>query len=318
MHLFKELSKTALVCVALASGSPAWAADGGKPQQITFFTGPQGGSWYAMGAGLTKLFSDAGVRANAELGGGVSNMVVVSQGRGELGITMSVVPAVAAAGKEPFKQKVTNIESIADLGPNKVHIIVAADSGVSSVKDLKGKKFASQPVGNVTTEAFKDALEANGMTEKDLELTRGGQEYGANQMKDRRIVGFTATTLPPSPAVSEVAQSLDVKLLPIDDATLEAMKKLNPGYARSVIPAGTYKGQESDVPTAATDSLLIVRAEMPEDEAYWIAKTLVENFDKLKKIHASLHDLTLRDMVQSPGLKLHPGAAKYYKEKGLL
>ena len=317
MRLRTSLAMAAAIFAALGCNGTV-AAQGTKPQQVTIFTGPQGGSWYAMGAGLAKLFTDAGVRANSELGAGVSNMVVISQGRGELGFTMSIIPALAEAGTEPFKQKISNVRGIANLGPNKVHIAVAADSGVNSVKDLKGKKFATQAVGAVTTEAFKDVLAANDMSEKDLDLTRGGQEYGANQMKDRRIVGFTATTLPPSPAFSEVSQSLDVKFLPLDDATFEGMKKRNPGYVRSVIPAGTYRGQSADVPTAAADQIMIVRAEMPEGEAYWIAKTLVENVEQLRKIHGSLAGLKVEDMVKTPGLELHPGAAKYYKEKGLI
>src|SRR5690606_37302370 len=300
------------VILATAFAVSAVAAEGQKPQQLTIFTGPQGGSWYAMGGGFAKLFSDAGVRANAEIGGGVSNIAVVSQGRGELGFTMSIVPRMAELGQEPYKQKITNVRAIANLGPNKVHIVVASDSGVDSIKDLKGKKFASQPVGNVTTEAFKAVLKANGMDEDDLDLTRGGQGFGANQMKDRRVVGFTATTLPPSPAFSEVAQTLDVKFLPIDDATLAGMQKDNPGFTRAVIPAGTYPGQDEDLPTAATDLLIITRAETPDEVAYWVTKTLHENIEQLRKIHSSLADLKADEMAKTPGLELHPGAARYY------
>ena len=307
-----------LAALAVAGAPGAYAADGTKPQQVTIFTGPQGGSWYAMGGGFAKLFSDQGVRSNAEVGGGVSNVAVVGQGRGELGFTMSIVPRMAELGQEPFKQKITNVRAIGSLGTNVVHIAVMKDSGVETVADLKGKKFASQPVGNVTTEAFKGVLAANGLKEEDLDLTRGGQGYGAAQMKDRRIVGFTATTLPPSPAFSEVAQSLDVKFLPIADATLKKMQEANPGYSRGFIPAGTYNGQIADVPTAATGMLIVTRAEMSDDEAYWITRTLAEHIADLRKIHSSLSDLTVEEMAKTPGLDLHPGAMRYYKEKGLI
>ncbi|MGE0724614.1 MAG: TAXI family TRAP transporter solute-binding subunit [Alphaproteobacteria bacterium] len=307
-----------LALAAFAAAAPSIADDGKKPQQVTIFTGPQGGSWYAMGGGFAKLFSDSGVRANAEVGGGISNVAVVSQGRGELGFTMSIVPRVAEEGQEPYKQKITNVRGIAGLGPNLVHIVVAASSGVTTVKDLKGKKFASQPVGNVTTEAFKAVLAANGMSEADLDLTRGGQGYGAAQLKDRRIIGFTATTLPPSPAFSEAAQSVPVVFLPIDDATLAKMRESNPGYTRAVIKAGTYNGQAADVPTASTDLLIITRAETPEPEAYWMTKVLIEKIADLRKIHSSLGDLTPKSMARTPGIALHPGAMRYYKEKGML
>lgn len=310
-----------LAAAAVAAAAPlpaAHAAEGAKPQQVTIFTGPQGGSWYAMGGGFAKLFSDQGVRSNAEVGGGVSNVAVVGQGRGELGFTMSIVPRMAELGEEPFKQKITNVRAIASLGTNVVHIVVSGDAGIGSVADLKGKKFATQPVGNVTTEAFKGVLAANGMKEEDLDLTRGGQGYGASQMKDRRIAGFTATTLPPSPAFSEVAQSLNVKFLPISDDTLARMQEANPGYSRGVIPAGTYNGQAEDVPTAATGMLVITRAELSDAEAYWITRTLAENIEDLRRIHSSLSELTVEEMAKTPGLDLHPGAMQYYKEKGLI
>lgn len=309
---------TSLAGALLVGLGAAGALGQEAPQQISIFTGPQGGSWYGMGGGFAKLFSDVGVRANAEVGGGISNVVQVAKGQGELGFSMSIVPRMAELGMEPFQEKITNIRGIANLAENKVHIVVHEDSGVSAVEDLKGKKFASQPVGNVTTEAFKAVLKANGMSEDDLDITRGGQGYGANQMKDRRVVGFTATTNPPSPAFADVSQSLDVEFLPIDDATFAAMKEDNPGFVRTEIPAGTYRGQDEPIRTAGTDLIVIAGADMPDEQAYWITKTMVERLDQLRNIHASLKDLTVEEMADVQGLALHPGAEKYYQEIGAL
>lgn len=304
--------------LGLASLPGSAAAQGQAPQQLTIFTGPQGGSWYAMGAGLARIFQEAGVRASSEVGGGVSNLAVVSAGRGEMGFTMSVVPPAAAQGQAPFRQRITNLRSVGMIGPNHVHIVVAADSGVQSLADLRGRPFASQPVGNVTTEAFRLALQAAGMSEDDLQLTRGGQGYGASQMKDRRVVGFTATTLVPSPAFLEVAQSLNVRFLPIDGDLRARMRQLNPGFRDGAIPADSYRGQTEPVPTVVTDQLLFVRAEMSDDQAYWIARTLAQNLAKLRAIHVSLANLQLADFAQTSGLEFHPGAARYWREAGLL
>jgi TRAP transporter TAXI family solute receptor len=294
------------------------AAQGQAPQQLTIFTGPQGGSWYAMGGGLARIFQEAGVRTSSEVGGGVSNLVVVSNGRGEMGFTMSVVPPAAAQGQAPFRQPITNLRAVGTIGPNHVHVVVAADSGVTSLAELRGRAFASQPVGNVTTEAFRLALQAAGMTEDDLQLTRGGQGYGASQMKDRRIVGFTATTLTPSPAFLDVSQSLDVRFLPIDGDLRSRMRQLNPGFRDGELPAGTYRGQTAAVPTVVTDQLIFVRAEMSEAEGYWIARTLAENLAKLRAIHVSLADLQLADFAQTSGMEFHPGVARYWREAGVL
>jgi hypothetical protein len=308
--LAATLAFAALPCGASAQGQP--------PPQLTIFTGPQGGSWYAMGGGVARIFQEAGVRTSSEVGGGVSNLAVVSAGRGEMGFTMSVVPPTAARGEAPFRAPITNLRSVGMIGPNHVHIVVAADSGVQSIADLRGRPFASQPVGNVTTEAFRLALQAAGMREEDLQLTRGGQGYGASQMKDRRIVGFTATTLAPSPAFLEVAQSLDVRFLPIDGDLRARMRQLNPGFRDGELPAGLYRGQVAAVPTVVTDQLIFVRAEMPDAQAYWIARTIAQNIERLRGVHVSLANLQIADFAQTSGLEFHPGVARYWREAGLL
>lgn len=308
----------AVVAVAVTGLALPALGQGRPPAQLTILTGPQGGSWYAMGGGLARLFQEAGVRASSEVGGGVSNVAVIAAGRGEMGFTMSAVPPMAARGEAPFRAPITNIRAIGTIGPNHVHIVVAADSGVSTIADLRGRPFASQPVGNVTTEAFRLVLQAAGMREEDLALTRGGQGYGAAQMKDRRVVGFTATTLAPSPAFLEVAQALDVRFLPIEGELRERVVRLNPGFRPAELPAGLYRGQSAPVPTLATDQLIIVRAEMPAEEAYWITRTLAENLAKLRQIHASLAALELADLALATGIEFHPGAARYWREAGAL
>ena len=289
-----------------------------KPSQITIFSGRQGGSWYGMGGGLAKVFIDAGVKSSAEVGGGISNVAMVGAGKGELGFSMSIVPRMGRLGLAPFKRKVTNVKAIAQLAYSKVHVVVSQSSGISSVAELKGKKFASQPVGNVTTEAFKAVLAANGLTEDDLVLTRGGQGYGAKEMKDRRIMGYTATTSVPSPSFSEVSQSIDVKFLDIDDATFAKMKNENPGFIRDTIPAGSYRGQTKAVSTAATAMILVVNESMPDAQANWIAKTMSQNIATLRKIHKSWANLTVKGMAAVSGIELHPGAASYYKSAGAM
>lgn len=289
-----------------------------KPDQITILSGAQGGSWYGMGGGLAKIFIDNGVKSSAEVGGGISNVALVGAGKGELGFSMSIVPRMGALGMAPFKSKVTNVKAIAQLSGNMIHIVVSKDSGVKTIADLKGKKFATQPVGNVTTEAFKAVLATKGLAETDLDLTRGGQGYGAKEMKDRRLVGFTATTNPPSPAFADVSQSLDVSFIPIDDETFVALKKDNPGFVRAEIPAGTYRGQDAAVVTAATAMIIVVNEAMPDAQVEWITKTLSENIGSMQKIHKAWSTISVKSMSEVSGVDLHPGAAKYYKSVGAM
>jgi TRAP transporter TAXI family solute receptor len=311
----KHFSALAFGMATLAAGA-ASAQD--MPDSLTIMSGAQGGSWYGMGAGLAQLFIEQGVRTSPEVGGGISNVAMVATGRAPMGFSMTIVPRMARLGMAPFDQAYENVYAIAQLAPSVVHIVVSADSGVETVADLAGKPFATQPVGNVTTEAFKAVLAANGLSEDDLELTRGNQGFGASEMKDRRIVGYTATTSYPSPSFADVSQSLDVKFLPISDEAFAALKEENPGFSRDVIPAGTYNGQDEDIPTANTAMVIVTSDQVSDDHAYFIAKTLGDNIEKLRTIHASWADLTVEDLAGVNGVDLHPGAARYYREVGAL
>jgi TRAP transporter TAXI family solute receptor len=137
-------------------------------------------------------------------------------------------------------------------------------------------------------------------------------------MKDRRIIGFTATTLAPSPAFLDVAQSLDVRFLPIDGDLRARMMQLNPGFRAGTLPAGLYRGQETEVQTVLTDQLIFVRAELSDDEAYWVARTMAESLPRLRALHVSLAGLELADFANNGGMEFHPGVARYWREAGVL
>ena len=308
----------AVPMLAMGMGGPAIAQDATAPSQLTIFSGPQGGSWYAMAGGMAQMFSNEGVRSNAEVGAGISNVVVVDQGRGELGYTMSIVPDMAAKAQPPFQEAITDIYGLANLGSNYVQMVVRADTGIEDVSGLKGQVFGSQPVGSVTAVALESVLSAYGLKEGDVEIVRGSQTYGANETKDRRIAGYTATSNPPTPSFIEVSETLDTRFLPISDDAFAQLKADNSGFVRNAIPAGTYRGQDEDVPTASTALILMSGDEMTDDEAYWVVKTMVENIEKLRGMHAGMRDITVEDIAKVVGIEMHPGARRYYEEAGAL
>jgi len=313
-----RMSFLSIPILAFGIGLSAQAQEAIAPSQLTIFSGPQGGSWYAMGGGMAQLFSEAGARSNAEVGAGISNVVVVDQGRGELGFTMSIVPDMAAKGQPPFQQKITGIYGLANLGDNYVQLLVREDTDIKDVSGLKGQVYGSQPVGSVTAVALEAVLSAYGLKEGDVEIVRGSQTYGANETKDRRIAGYTATSNPPTPSFVEVSETIDSTFLPISEAAFEQLKAGNSGFVRNEIPAGTYKGQDEPVPTASTALILMSGKQVSDDEAYWIVKTLNENIEKLRNMHSGMRELTVGDMAQVVGIELHPGARRYYEEVGAL
>jgi len=314
-------TRAAGLALALAVGglavSSAVADADEKPQQLTLQSGVSGGTWFPIGAGIVEIFSAEGVRANAEPGGAASNLVSLNQGRIELGFTMSILPELARRAAEPFPHEIEDTRGIAVLFPNFTHVLVRADSGVKSIEDLAGRRFASQPIGTGTQIAFADMLAAHGLSEDDLDLTRGGQTHGADQIRDGHAVGMTATTAAPGGTITELATVHDVVFLPLSDEAYEAMREINPGYVRTELPAGTYPGQDEAVPGTGTDTMLAVSESMPEEEVYWITRTLVENIERVQGIHASLAGLTPERMAAVEGLPLHPGAERYYEEHGL-
>ncbi|MEJ8476546.1 TAXI family TRAP transporter solute-binding subunit [Roseibium algae] len=311
------LNVVAGATIVAAGAMGALAQD--KPSGLTFITAGQGGSWYSMGGGMARMLSEAGIETTSEIGaGGVGNVPLISQGRGDLGFTTTIVPPMARDAVEPFTAPITNVQALMRLSQNILHISVRDDAGITDIAGLAGQSYASQKVGNVSTEAFKSALAAVGLTEDDLELTRGSQGFGATETKDRRVVGFTATTNPPSPAMSEVTQTMDVSFLSISDDVFSQMAETNAGYVRAVIPANTYRNQDEDIQTVGTDLIIIVNEDMSENDAYWLTRTFVENLEALGSIHGSLSELTAEHMAGVTGADLHPGARRYFEEIGVL
>ncbi|MBW2147004.1 MAG: TAXI family TRAP transporter solute-binding subunit [Deltaproteobacteria bacterium] len=289
-------------------------AHAGKPSSITIVTGVTKGTWYPIGSVVADIFNKAGARSSAEPGGGVGNILAVSMGKAELGITTTNLPAIAKAGKPPFKKPVSGFLGFCYVFPNFEHIIVRKNTGINSPADLKGKPFASQRLNTSSQVVFSDVLWAYGLTEGDLKITRGSQGEGVELMKDRQVVGQTAITAPPSAAFTEIHTVLGVKVLPLSEEAVKKLIKKNPGYVRKILPKGTYPTQDEDILGIGSDAILVVQEKMPEDQVYWMAKTLIEHIADLRQAHRTMKNITVEQMANVAGVKLHPGAARAFKE----
>jgi TRAP transporter TAXI family solute receptor len=160
-------------------------------------------------------------------------------------------------------------------------------------------------------------LAANDLTEDDLDIViRGGPAQGAQAVRDRRSVGFQATTGFPNGSFSEAFIAVPMTLIEIDDATFETVNGINGGLVRAEIPAGTYEGIDEPVNSIGASTVLIVNEDMSEDDAYAITKALIENVDALKAVHGAVRGLTVERMSQVAGIEMHPGAARAFAEAG--
>jgi TRAP transporter TAXI family solute receptor len=138
---------------------------------------------------------------------------------------------------------------------------------------------------------------------------------GASLLKDRHVIGVTATTFSPAATWQELALLTPIKILPISDEAYEELLKINKGYVRAEIVAGSYKGQDESIPTVSTETILIVNSNMPEDEVYWITKIIGENVEGLREVRSDMKNLTVEKLAKVEGIELHPGARKCYEEK---
>lgn len=317
MHRVLGLALTLAISIAL--NAPTVYAQG-KPDRITFLTGGVGGSWYSVTAGLSKILSDNGIATSLEIGGGNANILNISAGKAEAGMGMTSANYNASVGQGVFKKPIKNILGLATLFTEHVHTAVAADSNIQSYQDLKGERFASMPKTTGSQNNFEDILRAYGVGGEDnLDVvSRASTKTNVDAMKDRQAVGLTTTGLYPHPSISELAATLPIRLLPVDDSVLPQLVGLNAGYRRTVIPANLYNGVDYTVPTIGTDTVIMVPEDLSEETAYWIVKTLGDNIDALRASNPVFKDITLERMADMLVIDLHPGAKRYYKEVGII
>ncbi|MBI4182813.1 MAG: TAXI family TRAP transporter solute-binding subunit [Proteobacteria bacterium] len=305
----------ALLVAGLAS-SPAYAQS--KPAQLVILTGSAGGAWYPIAVGIAGLFEKHGVRGGTDLGGGTANVINIAEGRGDIGMTFGVNVVSAIRGEEPFKQKYTGVKALSTLVKNYFQCLVTVESGVKSFADLKGKPVALQERQLASSQYFRWVLQTFGLTEDDLKVAvRGSISTIMNAVKDRRAVFLSNMPTLPDGATTELATTIPIRILPVPDENFKKLQEINPGFVRDVIPAGTYKGQTEDVPVFSAPTIFIVNDKMPEEHAYWIAKTLVQSLDDVRILHSSMKGLTAEEMARVGSIELHPGAARLYKEIGV-
>jgi len=315
----KKLTRLTLGALAV---SASLATASAYAQQITMMTGPQGGVWVPLGGALKGMWEKAipGLSITSTPGAGIANIRGVDEGKAQIGFSNSSSAVDGFMGKPPFKNKTKNVCQLANLYPQLFQVIAQKDAGVKSFKDFKGKRVVTQPRGNTGEALTAMVLEVNGLKYDDLARMNFQASYtdAVSMMKDGHVDIFTLGTAAPSSSVMDLANSRDVVLVPADDATIEAMRKINPAYNKIIIKANTYPGQTEDVPAVGYYTHLVVACDLPEDMVYTMVKTMAENIDTMAAVNKGMESLTVKEMAADVGIPMHPGAAKYYKEAGAL
>jgi len=291
-------------------------------QQVTMMTGPQGGSWVPLGGALKGMWEQAipGLAIQQQPGAGVANVRGVDEGKAQIGLANSSSTVDGLAGRAPFPKKVTKVCQVANLYPQYFQVVAAADAKVNSYADLKGKSLVTQPKGNTAETLTAMVLELNGLNYQSLSKANFQAAYtdAVSMMKDGHAQIFTLGTTAPASAIMDLASARDVKLVPVDDKTMSALSKANPGYHKLTIKAGTYPKQDHDVPVIGYSTHIVASCDLPEDVVYKMTKAMAEHVDAMAAVVKPIAGLTPKDMALDIGVPLHKGAAKYYKEKGAI
>jgi uncharacterized protein len=307
---FKSFGIAAGLAVALLGS--AHAAD------IKLMTGPQGGVWVPLGGQLKDMWEKAvpGLNVQSLPGAGIANVRGVEEGKTEVGFGNSISTVDAVAGRPPFNKKHDNVCNVATLYPQYFQVVVRADSGINSAKDLKGKALAAQPRGNTAEEITKQWLQVNGLSYNDLKMSFVSYTDAVTQVQDGNAAAFTLGTTIPSGAVMDLAAAREIKLLDLSDQ-LEPMRKLNPGYTLVTVPKGTYPKQDKDVKVIGYATHIVASCKLPEDTVYAMTKAMAQNIPSMAAVNKSIQGLTPQMMAEDIGVPFHRGAAKFYKEAGV-
>jgi len=319
----------------------AHAASACAQQGLTWTAGAVGGGWYAISGGLADLMRDkAGLTIKVIPGGGAQNAVLIQKGEAEIGMGLPPLLQAAVNGEDPYRgQKMPDLRGLAgNMILNTVHFYVAADTVFASMsveEIVRGKKpirLAIPRPGTSDVWLFEKVMRFYGLCAgarvedcyrawqgAGAKFVRGSYADLAHAFKDRNVDGALMFLAVPADAVTESSQGRALKLLPFSDSLLEHLAEL--GVGKGTIPAGSYPKAVSanePVTSATMGTTVTVSAKMADDLAYTLTQTLNDNVERVRKIHVTLADYDPALGYLHLGVPLHPGAERYYREKGYL
>jgi len=308
------------IIVTLAAAEMALAQ---VKTRLSIATGGTGGVYYPLGGGMAALISKniPNTEATAEVTtASVDNVKLLHGNRIGMALCLPDTAWDGYSGQLKGLSEKANIRTLMALYSNYMHIVAIDGSGIKSVADLKGKRVSTGAPGSGTEIKGLRVLEAYGISTKDLRSQdRLGAAESAGAMKDRKIDAFIWDGGLPTAAVLDLAATpgLKIHLIPHGDAIPKMVAKYGPLYFASNVPKGVYKGIDEDIPVAAATNLLIVNEKLDENLAYQITKLFLEHTADLVAVHKAASEITLKNAVVGSPIPFHPGALRYYKEKGV-
>ena len=298
----------------------------GRPSGVRYLsiaTGGTGGVYYPYGGGIAKILNEhlPGVRASAEAtAASVDNLKFIRDGRADLAFTLADTLADAAGGRGAFDGRAVPVASLAVLYANYTHLVTLSSSGIRSLADLRGKVVSSGSPGSGTEVIAVRMLRAAGL-DADRDVTRQGLgvSESAGALEDGKIAAFFWSGGLPTAAVQDLSHTpgIAIALVPTADVLPQLQRDYGDLYFPLEVPASAYRGVGAAVPVAGVANVLVVSSSLPEPLAYDITRLLFEKQAELAAIHPEARHLTLARAATASPAPFHPGAIRFYREKGV-
>lgn len=319
------VKKLTIACIVLTLAAFLMVPSAVAAQKfLRMFSGPEGGSWYPLGSAMMSIVEkNLGISSSNGPGGGVGNCKAVNGGRADLGwsYTHTAYNAFNARGK--FTKKNTNLRHLMSLYPGVFQIAVPKKSDIKSVADLKDKRIVPGKIGFSGTVIAELVLKAHDITFDSIKKNGGSISYvgysdSAALMKDGHSDCYMAVTSCPQATIIDLNFRPGIRMLPIDAVHMKKILGMEPGLMETVIPQSAYKGLPGDIPAVGTVTCIVINKDVPDDVAYNIVKTLYANFPELAKVKKKAIEASKPDKALAGArIPVHPGALKYYNEKGI-
>ena len=325
-HRTLQSLRLALGAAAIALALPHGSAMA-QQKFITIGTGGVTGVYYAAGGAICRLMNKDrakhGIRCSVEsTGGSVFNINTIRAGELDFGVAQSDWQYHATKGTKVFEKDgpFNELRAVFSVHPEPFTVLARKEANVTKFEDFKGKRFNVGNPGSGTRASMEELLGAMGWKMSDFALASElkADEQGA-ALCDNKIDGFFYGVGHPSAAIQDPITTCGAKLVPLTGAAPDKLTKEFPFYAKVNIPGGIYAGNPNPTPTYGVLATFVTSSKVPDATVYELVKAVFDNFDDFKKLHPAFANLDPKDMVKNGiSAPMHPGALKYYKEKGWL
>ncbi|TXG88590.1 MAG: TAXI family TRAP transporter solute-binding subunit [Rhodocyclaceae bacterium] len=313
-----RLVRQLILSAALAAGAAASHA----AEFINVLTGGTSGVYYPLGVALSQIYGKAlpGAKTSVQATkASAENLNLLQAGRGEIAFTLGDSLNEAWKGNEEagFKMPLKKLRTVAAIYPNYIQIVAAADSGIKSLADLKGKRVSVGAPKSGTELNARDIFRGAGMTYKDF----GKVEYlpfgeSVELMKNRQLDATLISAGLGVAAVRDLATAVKIVIVPIPADVVAKIGEA--AYQSGTVPAKTYENQNDAVASVAVQNFLVTHEGVSNDTVYAMTKSMFDNLDQMVAAHAAAKAISKENAAKGSPVPLHPGAEKYYREAGLL